>query len=287
MKITQINSNNLEPHNLAVYEFGNPSNKAIVLLHAFTHNAMFFAPLAEYLSNKGYYVICPDMPGRGKSDYLTKSKNYNYWLYVDDLFLILNYLKIDQVSLFGNSMGGILSVLFTEKYPRMVKKIVLNDIGVVAASSESMRIGKHVGRDLSYHNKGDMVKRIDEEFLQSNLRMNELDYVFDIYTIKKENSYSFNYDPKLSEAFWFKNKQLRIPDLDFTENFEYLRKTCKELELYVIRGEKSNLLDKENFHRLIDCRQCRGYMVIPNKGHLPIFFNDEQKDIIASWLVQS
>ncbi len=284
MKTTIIHSNNLEPHTLAVHEYGEPSNKAVVLLHAFTHNGRFFSPLAEYLSSKGLYVICPDMPGRGKSSPLENSRNYNYWLYVDDLFLILNCLKVDQTSLLGNSMGGILSVLFTEKYPRLVKKIILNDIGVVAPSFESMRIGKYVGRDILRENKGEMIKRIDEEFLQSNLSLKELEYIFDIYTEKTDEGFTFNYDPKLGDAFWFKNRQIRIPDLDFSENFGYLAKTCKELELYVIRGEKSNLLDKDNFQRLISCNQCKGYFIAPGKGHLPIFFSEPEKQIIHKWV---
>ena len=284
MKITYINSNNLEPHTLAVHEYGNPSNKAVVLLHAFTHNGLFFKPLADYLSNIGYYVICPDMPGRGASSYLSNSKNYNYWLYVDDLFLILNFLKVNQVTLFGNSMGGILSVLFTEKYPRMVKKIILNDIGVVAPAAESMRIGMHVGRDTYKENKGDMIKRIDEEFIQSNLQMNELEYIFEIYTTKINNGYTFRYDQKLADAFWFKNRQIKIPDLDFSDNFGYLARTCKELELYVIKGEKSHLLDESNFERLISCNQCKGYFIAPHKGHLPIFFSETEKQMIAKWL---
>jgi cobalt-zinc-cadmium efflux system protein len=118
MNVTYINSTNIEPHRIAVYAYGDPKNKAVVLLHAFTHNGRFFHPLAEYLSENGFYVIAPDMPGRGNSEYLKNPKNYNYWLYVDDLFLILNYFKIEKAALFGNSMGGILSILFTEKYPK-------------------------------------------------------------------------------------------------------------------------------------------------------------------------
>ncbi len=283
-KITYVNSTNLEQHKIAVHEYGTPMSNAIVLLHAFTHNAAFFKPLAEYLAMLGYYVIAPDMPGRGKSDYLVHARNYNYKLYVDDLFLIFNWLKIEKASLMGNSMGGITSVLFTEKYPRMVNKIILNDIGVVAPSAESMRIGKHVGRDFYIPTKGEMYKRLDEEFMQSNLSSRELDFVFDNYVIHKLEGYSFRYDQRLGDAFWIKNKQLRIPDLDFSENFGYLAKTCKDLGLYVIRGEKSNLLDLPNFERLTSCKQHRDNMVVQGKGHLPLFFNDEEKNKIAYWL---
>jgi pimeloyl-ACP methyl ester carboxylesterase len=284
VKLQYIHSNNLEPHDLAVYEFGNPSNHAVVLLHAFTHNGLFFKHLAEYLANKGFYVICPDMPGRGKSSYLTSHKNYNYHLYVDDLFLILNFLKVETSTILGSSMGGITSILFTEKYPKMVKKIILNDIGVVAKSEESMRIGSHVGKGFSKPSKGEMMKRIDEELLQSNLKHNELEYIFDVYALKDDLGYSFNYDINIGKAFWIGDKKIKIPDLDFSENFSLLAKTCKWLDLYVIRGAKSNLLDNNNFKMLKSCKQFRDSMEIPNKGHLPLFFTDQEKDIIASWL---
>lgn len=284
MQLTYIQSNHLEPHKIAVHEFGERKNSAVVLLHAFTHNGKFFKPLAEYLSSKGLYVIAPDMPGRGESEYLQNSKNYNYHLYVNDLFLILNYLKIETVHLFGNSMGGLISVMFTEKYPRMVHKILLNDIGVVAPSAESMRIGRHVGRDFFKATKGEMIKRIDEEFLQSNLSLDELEYVFENYTLKTDAGFIFNYDQRLGDAFWMGDKQIRIPDLDFTDDFGYLRKTCKHLELYVIRGERSKLLDQQNYERLAECSQFRESMIIPSKGHLPLFFDESQSQKIYSWL---
>ncbi len=285
MKLHYIQSNNLEPHKLAVCEYGNPSNQAVVLLHAFTHNAMFFDPLAKFLSEKGLYVICPDMPGRNKSEYLTNPKNYNYHLYIDDLFLILNYFKIEISSLFGNSMGGITSILFTEKYPKMVKKIVLNDIGVVAKSEESMRIGGHVGRDFCKAEKHEMLKRIEDEFLQSKLSAEELEYIFEHYTIQNNEGFVFNYDINLGKAFWFGDKQINIPDLDFSENFGYLATTCKWLELYVIRGRESNLLDVPNYIRLYGCKQFKASLEIPDKGHLPIFFDDPEKNTIYNWLV--
>ncbi len=284
MKLTKIHSNNIEPHDIAIREYGKPSEKAVVMLHGFTHNGKLFEPLAKYLADKGLYVICPDMPGRGDSDNLENSKNYNYWLYIDDLFLILNYLKVTQVSLFGNSMGGIISVLFTEKYPKMVNKIVLNDIGIIAPSAESMRIGRHVGNDYTKKTKAEMIKRIDEEFLQSNLSNTELEFLFENYTVPAEDGFRFKYDKHLRDAFWFKDRQIKIPDLDFSENFSHLARICKSLELYVIRGKKSNLLDITNFEKMLNCSQYMGHFEVPNKGHLPLFFNDDEKDIILSWL---
>lgn len=284
MTIEYINSNNCETHNIAVHVYGNPSNKAVVLLHAFSHNAAFFEPLAKYLSEKGLYVIAPDMPGRGKSDYLINPKNYNYWLYIDDLFLILNYFKIEKASLFGNSMGGITSILFTEKFPRMVNKVILNDIGVIAKSSESMRIGSFVKRDLKFIDKNSALEHIKEEFSESNLSDEEIEKIFENYTLPTVYGYRLNYDSQIADAFWFRGKQIKIPDLDFSENFSYLKRTCKDLELYVIRGEKSNLLDDENFEKLYTCPHHRNNMVIESVGHLPIFFNEQQKNIISNWL---
>jgi pimeloyl-ACP methyl ester carboxylesterase len=282
--IEYINSNNYEPHNIAVHVYGNPSNKAVVLLHAFSHNAAFFEPLAQFLADNGHYVIAPDTAGRGKSDYLINPKNYNYWLYIDDLFLILNYFKIDKASLFGNSMGGITSILFTEKFPRMVNKIILNDIGVVAKSSESMRIGSFIKRDLKFVDKQSAISHIEAEFSESNLIDEEIEQIFKIYTLQTIYGYRLNYDSQIADAFWFREKQIKIPDLDFSENFSYLRKTCKDLELYVIRGERSNLLDEENFEKLYTCPHHKDNLVVESVGHLPIFFNDNQKEIIHNWL---
>jgi cobalt-zinc-cadmium efflux system protein len=284
MKIGFINSTNAENHKIAIYQYGNYSNKAIILLHAFSHNALMFTELAEFLASKGHFVICPDMAGRGESDYLKNPRNYNYWLYVDDIFLIYNYFKLNNVSLFGNSMGGITSLLFAEKFPNFVKKIIFNDIGIFIPSSESMKIGSFVGQNMYHETFAEMHNRIITEMQEYNFSEIEIEKIFNFYTARIASGFKLNYDEKIKEAFWIGTRQIKIPDLDFTDNFKNLSKTNKDLNFYLIRGSESNLFSKNHFQEMLDFKNVKGAFEVPDVGHLPLFFNNNQKEIIADWL---
>jgi len=286
MKLSFLNSSNLEPHKIAFYEYGKPSSKAVILLHAFSHNGFFCNDLAQFLSERGIYVICPDMPGRGKSSYLTHSKNYNYHLYVDDLFFILNSLKIENATLMGNSMGGITSILFKEKFPKLVKKIILNDIGIFIPSDESIRIGSFIGKNMVCKTQEQIINRIYSELAESNLKSGELKKIFEAYSTHKGDEYILNYDPKIADAFWFSTRQKKIPDLDFSDNFQNIIHSGQPTEFYLIRGQRSNLFDKDSFERMKKFKNVKAYMEIPNKGHLPLFFSNSQSETIANWILR-
>jgi pimeloyl-ACP methyl ester carboxylesterase len=284
MKLGFVQSNNAEPHRIAVYQYGRHSDHAVILLHAFSHNAKFFHELAEYLANRNLYVIAIDMPGRGESEYLKNPRNYNYWLYIDDIFLVMNFFHLNNVSFFGSSMGGVTSLLFAEKYPKMVEKIIFNDIGIFIPSEESVKVGSFVGQNIYQETPALMRKRLIEELAESDLSESELENVFNIYTTKTENGFRLNYDEKIKEAFWFGKKQIKIPDLDFRENFQNLSKTNKELECFMVRGEISNIFSRQHFEEMKNYKNVKDSFEVPEKGHLPLFFNNNQKEIIARWL---
>ena len=62
-------------YKMAYVEFGNPAAPAVLCVHGLTRNGRDFDPLAEALSDR-FHVICPDLPGRGQSDWLGEAMAY-------------------------------------------------------------------------------------------------------------------------------------------------------------------------------------------------------------------
>jgi pimeloyl-ACP methyl ester carboxylesterase len=106
-------------------EAGDPAKPTVILLHGLGGSGdtswMFTAPALA----ANYYVITPDQIGFGKSD--KPFLNYRVATYVDFLDKFMSELKIEKATLVGNSMGGWVSVLFAEKRPAKVEKLVLVD----------------------------------------------------------------------------------------------------------------------------------------------------------------
>ena len=65
-----------------------------------------------------------DLPGFGESPINNKT-NYDQKFFTKSIIELINYLKIKQITLAGESIGGVLSLTVAIKIPNLVKKIYL------------------------------------------------------------------------------------------------------------------------------------------------------------------
>lgn len=107
----------------------------IVCLPGMTRNGHDFDDLAIRLADD-YRVICPDIRGRGKSDYADNAESYVHGMYVQDIFDLLDHSQTESVVLIGTSFGGTLALRFAAQHPRRIKGIVLNDIGPASSGAQ-------------------------------------------------------------------------------------------------------------------------------------------------------
>ena len=96
---------------MAYREWPGPAAAPTLLcVHGLTRNGRDFDIAAESLSAH-YRVICPDMPGRGLSDNLPDSAQYNYALYLADLAALIARLDVESLDWLGTSMGGLIGMM--------------------------------------------------------------------------------------------------------------------------------------------------------------------------------
>jgi pimeloyl-ACP methyl ester carboxylesterase len=74
--------------------------------------------------SKSARVIAPDMLGFGYTS-CSKDLNLDSATWVDSLAGLLDALKIEHVSIVGNSFGGAIALAVANKYPERVNKLVL------------------------------------------------------------------------------------------------------------------------------------------------------------------
>jgi len=120
----KLKNNIIKINGRNIYYLDSDNQKpAIILLHGFPGNHMGLISLANYIGDKNHRLIIPDLPACGRSDSLNKKhnlKNYSDWL--NDF---LEALSIDQVIIIGHSFGSRIALVFTNYYPKRVKKLVL------------------------------------------------------------------------------------------------------------------------------------------------------------------
>lgn len=118
-----MNNKNIKVGNVNVsyLDEGSLNKEILLMIHGFSFKTGFI-PIIQKLKNK-VRIIAPDLPGFGT----TQVNIFDYSLENYTLFIkrFLDTLKINKVSLFGNSMGATMSLMFAYKYPEYVEKLII------------------------------------------------------------------------------------------------------------------------------------------------------------------
>jgi pimeloyl-ACP methyl ester carboxylesterase len=132
-------------HRMAYWQWGDAANpKVLVCVHGLTRQGRDFDALARALAGE-YRVICPDVVGRGRSDWLADPMGYSIPSYVADMVCLLARLDAQVVDWVGTSMGGLIGLGLASLNGSPVRKLVLNDVGPVIEPAALQRIGSYVG----------------------------------------------------------------------------------------------------------------------------------------------
>ncbi len=252
---------------MAFVEFGNPAAPAVVCVHGLTRNGRDFDPLAEALAQK-YHVICPDLPGRGKSDWLPEGNLYQPPSYVVALGHLLAQLG-KPVHWVGTSLGGICGMMLATAGKTPLKRMVLNDIGAFIPAAALKRIKDYTcsGPD----------RFANMALLEAHLR--EIHAPFGPLTDKQwahlarfsarplaaGGGFAMHYDPKILDLI----RSGVVMDVDMWPLWELIK-----IPTLVIRGEDSDLLTDATFKRMQEKPGVIGG-IMTDTGHAPALMDAE------------
>ncbi|MFL5728399.1 MAG: alpha/beta fold hydrolase, partial [Cytophagaceae bacterium] len=107
--------------------------KTIVLVHGFCESQEIWKKTQAALSAH-YRVICPDLPGFGKSPLKVKDISIAY--YAEMIKELLAFLNVEKCCMIGHSLGGYITLAFAEKYSAMLSSFGLFHSTAFADSPE-------------------------------------------------------------------------------------------------------------------------------------------------------
>jgi pimeloyl-ACP methyl ester carboxylesterase len=140
---------NLGPHGFhrtRYREWGDAANpRVVVCVHGLTRNGRDFDVLAQALA-PDFRVLCPDVVGRGRSDWLAHSQDYGYPLYLSDMAALIARSAAEQVGWVGTSMGGLIGMMLAAKRGSPIRRLVLNDVGPFISWSALFRLKGYITR---------------------------------------------------------------------------------------------------------------------------------------------
>jgi pimeloyl-ACP methyl ester carboxylesterase len=264
-------------HRVAFTDWGDNANaRVLICVHGLTRNGRDFDFLASVLQRE-YRVLCPDMVGRGRSDWLTIKQDYNYPTYCADMATLMAWLRTEAVDWVGTSMGGIIGMLLAAQPNTPIRRLVLNDIGPFIPKPALERIASYVGADPRFDRMDDVetyLRRIHAGF--GPLTDEQWAHLARHSAKPTTDGYALVYDPGIAHSF----HSAPLQDIDLWAVWDQIR--CPVL---AIRGGDSDVLLADTAAQM----QCRGpqteLVEIAAVGHAPALLAADQIAIVRDWLL--
>jgi pimeloyl-ACP methyl ester carboxylesterase len=284
-----------QAHRMAYWSWGDESNPNILIcVHGLSRQGRDFDTLARSLSDR-YQVICPDVVGRGHSDWLADPKGYQVFSYVSDMVALMQQLRAQvkatepiDIDWIGTSMGGLIGLGFSTLPPQVsgvkLRKFVLNDVGPRLNHAAMVRIGEYLGQPMRFESEqkaADYLWTIStgfgphtpEQWLALSRPL--------LRPAPDGNGLGLHYDPAIAEPF-------KTMSADAATSGEamlwqvYDALTCQVL---LMRGKNSDLLDHETAQAMTQRGPKAKLVEFEGIGHAPTLQAVDQLAVIKGFLL--
>ena len=273
-------------HRMAYWEWGDPANRRVlVCVHGLSRQGRDFDTLARAMSDQ-YRVVCPDVVGRGRSDWLADPMGYNIPAYVADMVTLLARLDAEQLHWVGTSMGGLIGLGLAALPGSPVQRLVLNDVGPVIEYASLQRIGTYLGMPAQWPTldaAADALWAISQGF-GPHSRDQWLALTAPQLKPAGEGEgagFKPHYDPAIAVPF-----RLVTPELAKAGEAllwqSYDRVQCPTL---LIRGEQSDLLSAATAQTMTERGPRARLLTLPGIGHAPTLVQPDQVQAVRGFLL--
>ncbi|MDJ1182484.1 alpha/beta fold hydrolase [Roseofilum casamattae] len=270
-------------HKIAYVEWGDRHNENVLIcVHGISSTGRDFDDLAMALQQE-YRIICPDVVGRGKSDWLADSSDYGFPVYISDMLTLIQHLNLSEFDFLGTSMGGLIGMFIAAKYPQIIRRLVMNDIGPFLAVEGLKRTIRENSQHPTLNSWSEVQTYIRRRYGPTGrttdaqwetLAKNQVQ-------LNSDRTYKLHYDPDiLGPLRGISPKQVK--PLEFWESWSAL--TCPILGLH---GQESDMLLPETVATMKSSDRDLTVLEIAGCGHPPSLTEVSQIEAIANWLRSS
>ena len=269
-------------HRIGYWQWGDPANpKVLVCAHGLTRQGRDFDTLAQSLCHH-YRVVCPDVAGRGQSDWLADPMDYQLATYVADMVTLLARLNASTVHWVGTSMGGMIGIGVASLANSPVRRLVLNDVGPTIQPQALQRIGSYVGLPMHWDSmqaaaayllsisKG-FGPHTEQQWLDLTRPMLRADGA----------GFKLHYDPSIAVRFRAVTPEMAaVGESLLWRSYDAI--ACPTL---LLRGEESDLLSRETALAMTQRGPKAALREFTGVGHAPTLVAADQIDAVTGFLL--
>ncbi|WP_374666607.1 alpha/beta fold hydrolase [Ramlibacter sp.] len=282
-------------HRMAWWQWGDANAPHLmVCAHGLSRQGRDFDVLAQALvaqSGGALRVACPDVVGRGRSDWLKDPMGYAIPTYVGDMLQMLGQLHaaapVRTLDWVGTSMGGLIGMGIAGTpglpLPAPVRRLVLNDVGPVIQWQALQRIGTylgHAGRFESVQQAADAMWAVSQGFGPHTpdqwMALSE-----PMVKPHPEGGFMLHYDPAIAVPFRAITQEAAAAgQAALWQAYDAIR-----ARTLLLRGAQSDLLSPDTAREMTQRGPKARLVEFEGVGHAPTLVAEGQVEAVAAFLL--
>jgi pimeloyl-ACP methyl ester carboxylesterase len=289
-----------QQHRMAYWSWGDVANpRVLVCVHGLSRQGRDFDALAQAMSGH-YRVVCPDVVGRGESDWLADPRGYQVFSYASDMVQLMKQLKAEQaqasgkpapevmdIDWVGTSMGGLIGLAFST-VPSAVtgvrlRRFALNDVGPRLRAEAVARIGEYLGQPLHFDTAqaaADYLWTISTGF-GPHTPAEWFRLCVPLLRPADGGGFKLHYDPAIGVPF----RSITPEDAASGEAMLWQVYDAMTCQVLLLRGQDSDLLDAETAQAMTERGPRARLVAFPGVGHAPTLIHEDQIAPIRDFLL--
>ena len=282
-------------HRMAFWDWGDEAATHVVMcVHGMARQGRDFDVLAQALLAAGgpsVRVVCPDVVGRGKSDWLKDPMAYGVPTYAMDLMALLAQLKPVTLDWLGTSLGGLIAMAICGQ-PDLpahakVRRLVLNDVGPVVQWVFIERLKSYLGkgeRFESIQQAADALWAISSSFgPHTPAQWLALSTPMVKPVADAPGFWQLHYDPAIAVPVRVTTPEQAAQGQALLWHL-YDQITAQTL---LVRGQQSDLLSFDTAQAMTQRGPKASLIELAGVGHAPTFVSDAQVSIAVNFLLET
>ncbi|MES2717787.1 MAG: alpha/beta hydrolase [Pseudomonadota bacterium] len=268
-----------KPYNVSVAytEWGPADAPVLICCGGVANVAMRFSFLASDLSDR-FRVVCMDWLGRGRSGWMAAEGDYSLPTYAEQLRQMILHLNAGPVTVLGSSMGGSAAIALMARQPRLISRLILNDVGPHIPSRRRKRRADTIARHYVFREPGDLLRKIGASQKNDGPVGDDIRFNLTFHQTRwcdEEGGRIYRHDVRAMQAYR-RDAQKSLLQWD-----EWQHVNCPML---LIHGMQSDALFDPTIRRMMRGKQVQ-LMHIPDTGHAPLLADRHHIGYIRQWLL--
>ena len=262
---------------VAYTDWGPPDAPLVICCGGVASVAMRFNYLASDLKDE-FRLICMDWVGRGRSGWLAAETDYSLATYAEQLRQLIEHFGSGPATVLGSSMGGSAAIEVAARQPKLISRLILNDVGPHIAARRRRRRAETLARHYVFRDPADMLRRIGASQKNDGPVSDDIRFNLTFHQTRwsdEEGGRVYRHDVRALQAY------RRDAQKSLHQWEQWARVRCPIL---LIHGMQSDVLFAPTIRRMSRGKDVT-LMHLPDTGHAPLLADRNQISFLRDWLL--